>query len=46
MDPPEWKKLLAIRQEEGAVLVRELPQDYFLQEPYADSLQKNYNLHR
>ncbi|MCX8033636.1 MAG: FAD-binding protein [Thermoleophilia bacterium] len=46
LDPPEWKKLLTVRQEEGEVVVREVPQDYFLREPYADSLQENYNLHK
>lgn len=45
-DPPQWQKLLVIRQEQDEVVVREEPQDYFLREPYADSLVENYEIHR
>jgi succinate dehydrogenase/fumarate reductase flavoprotein subunit len=45
MDPPEWKKLLPIRQEENKVKVRELPLDFHLKPPYASSYEENYKLH-
>jgi succinate dehydrogenase/fumarate reductase flavoprotein subunit len=45
MDPPEWEKLLPIRQEENKVKVRELPLDFHLKPPYASSYEENYKLH-
>jgi succinate dehydrogenase/fumarate reductase flavoprotein subunit len=45
MDPPEWEKLLPIRQEDNKVKVRELPLDFHLKPPYASSYEENYKLH-
>jgi len=45
MDSPEWNKLLACSQVDGEVHARELPLDYFLQEPYASTLDENYQAH-
>jgi succinate dehydrogenase/fumarate reductase flavoprotein subunit len=45
MDPPEWRKLLPIKQINGDVKVRELPLDYFLKAPNASSYEENYNAH-
>ncbi len=45
MDPPKWRKLLSIRQEDGDVKVREVPVDYHLRLPYASSYEENYALH-
>jgi succinate dehydrogenase/fumarate reductase flavoprotein subunit len=45
MDPAEWNKLLPISQADGSVRVRELPLDYFLKEPYAQSFDENYTAH-
>jgi succinate dehydrogenase/fumarate reductase flavoprotein subunit len=42
MDPPEWKKLLPIRQENGKAKVRELPLDFHLRAPYASDYEANY----
>jgi succinate dehydrogenase/fumarate reductase flavoprotein subunit len=42
IDPPEWNKLLPIRQENNKVEVRELPLDYHLRTPYAASYEENY----
>jgi succinate dehydrogenase/fumarate reductase flavoprotein subunit len=42
VDPPEWNKLLPIRQENNEVKVRELPLDYHLRTPYASSYEDNY----
>jgi succinate dehydrogenase/fumarate reductase flavoprotein subunit len=42
MDPPEWKKLLPIRQEDNKVKVRELPLDFHLKPPYAATYDENY----
>ena len=44
-DPPEWQKLLPIRQEGDRVEVRELPQNYHLLPPYAPSYEENYRVH-
>jgi succinate dehydrogenase/fumarate reductase flavoprotein subunit len=46
MDPPEWNKLLPIRQEGGKVQVRDLPLDFHIQLPNASTLEENYQLHR
>lgn len=45
VDPPEWHKLLPIRQEGGKVRVDELPLDYHLRGPYASTYAENYDLH-
>jgi succinate dehydrogenase/fumarate reductase flavoprotein subunit len=45
MDPPEWNKLLPIRQEDNKVKVRELPLDFHLKAPYASTFEENYNKH-
>jgi succinate dehydrogenase/fumarate reductase flavoprotein subunit len=45
MDPPEWNKLLPIKQANGEVKVRELPLDYFLKPPYAPTYEENYRAH-
>ena len=42
MDPPEWRKLLPIRQVNGAIATRELPLDYFLKPPFAPAFEENY----
>jgi len=42
IDPPEWNKLLPIRQQDNKVEVRELPLDYHLRTPYAASYEENY----
>ncbi len=42
MDPPEWNKLLPVRQVDGKVQVRELPLDFHLKPPYAPSCEENY----
>jgi succinate dehydrogenase/fumarate reductase flavoprotein subunit len=44
-DPPEWHKLLPIRQEDSRVKVRELPLDFHLKPPYAPTYEENYMLH-
>jgi succinate dehydrogenase/fumarate reductase flavoprotein subunit len=45
MNPPEWNKLLPIRQENDKVKVRDLPLDFFLQAPYASTYEENYQKH-
>lgn len=45
MDPPEWEKLLPIRQEDDEVKARELPLDFHLLPPYAPSYEENYERH-
>jgi succinate dehydrogenase/fumarate reductase flavoprotein subunit len=45
MDPPEWNKLLPIKQVEGKVAVRELPLGFHLKPPYAPTYEENYQLH-
>jgi succinate dehydrogenase/fumarate reductase flavoprotein subunit len=45
MDPPEWKKLLPIRQVNGEPRVRELSLDYFLKPPFAPTYEENYRAH-
>jgi len=42
VDPPEWNKLLPIRQENHQLKVRELPLDFHLKSPYASSYEENY----
>jgi succinate dehydrogenase/fumarate reductase flavoprotein subunit len=45
MDPPEWNKLLPIKQVNGEAKVRELPLDYFLKPPFASTYEENYRAH-
>jgi succinate dehydrogenase/fumarate reductase flavoprotein subunit len=45
MDPVEWEKLLPIRRQEDGVKTRELPLDFHLKAPYADSYEENYRIH-
>jgi succinate dehydrogenase/fumarate reductase flavoprotein subunit len=45
VDPPEWNKLLAIKQKNGEVCVTEMPLDYHLQAPYAATYEENYQQH-
>ncbi|HJX13846.1 MAG TPA: FAD-dependent oxidoreductase [Dehalococcoidales bacterium] len=45
MDPPEWQKLLPVKQVDGRVKVRELACDYHLKPPYAPSYEENYRQH-
>jgi succinate dehydrogenase/fumarate reductase flavoprotein subunit len=45
MDPPEWNKLLPVRQVKGESRTRELPLDYFLQTPFASTFEENYRDH-
>lgn len=42
MDPPEWNKLLPIRQVDGKAEVRDLPLDFHLKPPYAPTYEENY----
>jgi succinate dehydrogenase/fumarate reductase flavoprotein subunit len=46
MDPPEWNKLLPIRQVDGKAVSRELPLDFHLKPPYALTYEENYQKHR
>jgi hypothetical protein len=45
LDPPEWEKLIALRQEAGAVRTRDLPWDYWRRPPYAPLQAENYAAH-
>jgi succinate dehydrogenase/fumarate reductase flavoprotein subunit len=45
VDPPEWAKLVTVRQEEGRAVAGELPLDYHLRPPYAPTYEENYRLH-
>jgi succinate dehydrogenase/fumarate reductase flavoprotein subunit len=45
VDPPEWHKIITIRQENGSIKVRELPLNYWLLSPYASSCEENYSKH-
>jgi len=44
-DPPEWSKFVTIRLENGDIKVGELPFKYYLQPPYSQSFEENYNKH-
>jgi succinate dehydrogenase/fumarate reductase flavoprotein subunit len=44
-DPPEWKKIVTIRSEEGRVKVGSMPVDYWLLPPYASTCEENYRTH-
>jgi succinate dehydrogenase/fumarate reductase flavoprotein subunit len=45
IDPPEWDKLITIRQEEGSVKTRDLPWDYWRRAPYSSRHADNYAAH-
>jgi len=45
VDPPEWKKLITLRLEDGDIKVGEHPVDYYLQLPNASSFEENYRQH-
>ncbi len=45
MDPPEWNKLLPVRQEDDKVKVRSLPLDFHLKAPYSAGFEENYQKH-
>ena len=45
MDPPEWNKLLPIKQIDWGIEVRDLPLDFHLREPYAADYEENYREH-
>jgi succinate dehydrogenase/fumarate reductase flavoprotein subunit len=42
VDPPEWNKLVPVRQENNKVKARKLPLDFHLKAPYASSFEENY----
>jgi succinate dehydrogenase/fumarate reductase flavoprotein subunit len=45
VDPPEWKKLITLRLENGHAKVGEYPVDYYLQPPNASTFEENYRQH-
>jgi len=45
VDPPEWNKIVTIRQENGRIRIGELPLDYWLRPPYAADYEENYRKH-
>jgi succinate dehydrogenase/fumarate reductase flavoprotein subunit len=45
VDPPEWKKLVTIRLENGDIKVGELPLNYYLLPPNASGYKENYEKH-
>ena len=45
IDPPEWKKLITMRLENGDIKVGERPVDYQLQSPNASTYEGNYRRH-
>lgn len=45
IDPPEWRKLIAVRLMHGEATVRDVPLDYYLKPPYAPSFEENYRQH-
>ena len=44
-DPPDWDKLITVRQEAGGVKTRDLPWDYWRRPPYAPLHADNYAAH-
>jgi hypothetical protein len=45
VDPPDWNKIVTIRQENNTIKVGELPMRYWLLPPYAPSCEENYRKH-
>jgi succinate dehydrogenase/fumarate reductase flavoprotein subunit len=45
VDPPDWNKIVTIRQENGDIKTGELPIDYWLNPPYAPGYEENYRKH-
>ena len=45
VDPPEWNKIVTIRQENSCIRVGELPQRYWLLPPYSPDYETNYREH-
>lgn len=45
VDPPEWKKIITTRLENGEVKVGELPLKYWLMPPNAPTYKENYEQH-
>jgi succinate dehydrogenase/fumarate reductase flavoprotein subunit len=45
MDPPEWRKYMTIRQENGKIKTGDLPLNYWLLPPNAPSYKENYQKH-
>ena len=45
VDPPEWNKIITMRQENGGIKKGELPLDYWLRPPYAPGYEENYRKH-
>jgi succinate dehydrogenase/fumarate reductase flavoprotein subunit len=45
IDPPEWNKIVTIRQENNGIRVGELPLRYWLLPPYAPGCEENYSKH-
>ena len=45
-DPPEWKKFVTVKMEDGDVKVGSLPLNYWLLPPYASTYEENYEKHK
>ena len=45
MDPPEWQKLLPLKQAGDRIEVRELSFNHHLESPYAPTYEENYQIH-
>jgi succinate dehydrogenase/fumarate reductase flavoprotein subunit len=45
VDPPEWHKIVTIRQQNNTIKVGELPMKYWLLPPYAPTYEENYKRH-
>ena len=43
VDPEEWNRFVVLYLKDGEVNVSEKPIDFWLQEPYESSYEKNYN---
>ena len=44
-DPPEWRKLVTVRLQDGSVKPGERPIGYWLMSPYAPTFKENYEKH-
>ena len=45
VDPPEWDKLVTIKQKDGDIEVGEMPLKYWLLPPNAPTYEENYKKH-